>query len=62
MTVIVGEKIVQGHAIDPLDDVERVQGSTAVAVARFDNSALPQEQYTPPGAGCREWWPGVHDW
>jgi hypothetical protein len=58
---VVGEKIAQGHASDHIDDIERARGSTAVAVGRFDNSALLQEQCTPPKGGFGEWW-SVPDW
>jgi hypothetical protein len=58
MTVVVGEKIVQGHASD---HIEKTRGSMAVAVRRFDNSALLQEHCTPLRGGSLEWW-GVYDW
>ena len=56
--LVVREGIVQGHASDR---IEGVRGSMAIAVGRFDHSALHQEHCTPLRGGSREWW-GVYDW
>ena len=59
--LVVGESILQGHASDHIDDIERARGSMAVAVGRFDNLALRQEHCIPQRGSSREWW-GIHDW
>ena len=38
--LVVGGNIVQEHASDHIDYIERARGGMTVAVGRFDNSAL----------------------